>query len=211
MVVYRCFPDLGSLQVMEVWPKRTDTWRILSKRDCWQHRWRNACVGVQCFHKFHFGNICGMGCIFPLLFIFNIPSLVGNTLIFYDFLLSFNIFKMHWQHTNLANFDFLWIISYFSTTHPVLANLSTDQVKINVAEAMKGAIHLPEKGSYFGDRCLLWKKQRSNENVRKKKKKSRELQSLLSGNVLISNHHHSCTEMWIIKKYIKILFNLYSL
>lgn len=120
---------------------------------------------------------------------------------------------MHWQHTNLANFDLLWIISYFSTTHPVLANLSIDQVKINVAEAMKGAIYLLEKRQLLWGQMFIvekamieWKCQKE-----KKKKKSRELQSLLSGNVLISNHHHSCTEMWIIKKYIKILFNLYSL
>lgn len=40
----------------------------LSKRYCWQHRWRNVFVGVQQFHKFCSGNICGISCIFsPLI------------------------------------------------------------------------------------------------------------------------------------------------
>lgn len=81
---------------------------------------------------------------------------------------------MHWQHTNLANFDLLWIISYFSTTHPVLANLSIDQVKINVAEAMKGAIHLLEKRQLLWGQMFIVEKAMIEWKCQKEKKKKKQ-------------------------------------
>lgn len=73
MTVCWCFPALESLWGMEIWPKRTDTWRIPIKKLLLTTQMWNVSVGVQQLHKLRCGNIFGISCNFPLLFIINVP------------------------------------------------------------------------------------------------------------------------------------------